>query len=107
MARKTRTPDLRLLLAVAPLFAACEDRGPEARHCVGPDGIYLEDERCEPAHPRFHSGAHYVHVPGSHYTGAGTHAGAFTHSTTPGSGHAAVSRGGFGSTGSAHAHAGS
>lgn len=103
MARR-RKPDLRILLAVAPLFAACDDPGPEARHCVGPDGVYLEDDRCEPAHPRFHSGAHYVYVPMHRYTGPGTDAGPFRAATAPGSGHAAVSRGGFGSKGAAHAH---
>jgi hypothetical protein len=101
MPRKPRKLELTLLLAVAPFFAACE--GPERRHCVGPDGVYVEDPRCDPGGPRWVPGVHYVYVPSSHYSGLGTSAGAFRGSTSPGSGHAVVSRGGFGHTGAAHA----
>lgn len=101
MSRSHRTPELWLLLAVAPFFGGCGD-GPEERHCVGTDGSYLEDQRCDPGHPRYFGGAHYVYVPHGYYGGVGTSAGAFRSATTPGSGHAAVSRGGFGSHGSSH-----
>jgi hypothetical protein len=100
MPRRTRHLDLTLLLAVAPFFAACDGR--EERHCVGPDGVYLPDPGCDPASPRWVGGSHWVYVPRSHFSGMGTHAGAFRGSTSPGSGHAAVSRGGFGHTGAGH-----
>jgi hypothetical protein len=104
MARKTRHLDLTLLLLVAPFFAACDDGGPEERHCVGPDGIYLEDGRCETGNARYATGSHWIYVPGRHYSGVGTSAGHFIGATSPGSGHAVVARGGFGATGAAHAH---
>jgi hypothetical protein len=100
-------PELWLLLAVAPFFSACEEIGPEQRHCVGPDGAYVEDDRCEPSHPHHLGGSHYVYVPSSHYTGVGARAGSFAEATSPGSGHVAVSRGGFGHAGSGHGHGGS
>lgn len=106
MARSQRRPELWLLLAVAPFFMSCDDGGPEERHCVGPDGRYLEDLRCEPGGPYHHAGAHYVYVPHSYYGGPGASAGAFRGATTPGSGHATISRGGFGSHGAAHGHGG-
>jgi hypothetical protein len=105
MARKPRHLDLRLLLAVAPFFAGCGP-GPEERRCVDGEGLYQEDEGCDEAHPAYRPGAHWVFVPRRYYTGIGSHAGAFHGATTPGSGHAAVSRGGFGATGHAHAAGG-
>jgi hypothetical protein len=102
MARSKRPPELWLLLAVAPFFAACEDPGPEERHCVASDGVFVEDQRCEPTHPRYSGGSHFVFIPGHYYGGPGSSAGAFVAATTPGSGHAAVARGGFGSHGVGH-----
>ena len=106
--RKTRRLDLTLLLAVAPLVAGCD--GPEERHCVDAEGVYRPDEEClapasasgtwDQAPPRR---VHWVYVPQHHYGGIGTHAGSYVHSTSPGRGSAGVSRGGFGSTGAAHA----
>lgn len=103
MERKTRHLDLTLLLLVAPFFAGCDDGGPEERHCVGPDAVYLEDGRCEPAGPGYVAGSHWVYVPRHYYGGVGASAGRFASATSPGSGHATVSRGGFGATGAAHA----
>jgi hypothetical protein len=100
MARRPKL-ELGLLLLVAPLLGGCDrDPGPEARRCVGPDGRYVEDGWCEPAHSAYRPGYHYIYVPSRHYTGIGSSAGHFTSATTPGSGRsAAISRGGFGSTG--------
>ena len=92
---------------MAPLFSACDDGGPEERHCVGPDGVYTQDWGCEPAHPGYRGGSHFVYVPMHHYTGVGTAAGSFARATSPGSGKATVTRGGFGHAGSGHAHGGS
>jgi hypothetical protein len=100
MARTRRPPDLRLLLAVAPFFAACA--GAEQRHCVDPDGAYVDERGCDPVDARYLPGSHWVYVPSRHYSGIGSSSGAFRHATSPGSGHAAVSRGGFGHTGAAH-----
>jgi hypothetical protein len=102
MARKTRHLDLTLLLLVAPLFAGCRGDGPEDRHCVGPDGRYVDDWGCEPTHPQYVGGSHWVYVPRGHYSGVGTASGRFGGATSPGSGHATVSRGGFGGTGAGH-----
>jgi hypothetical protein len=101
MSRPRRPLDLTLLLAVAPFFAACS--GPEQRHCVGLDGVYIEDAGCDPAASRYVPGSHWVYVPRRYYSGVGSHAGAFRSSTSPGSGHAVVARGGFGHTGAARA----
>jgi hypothetical protein len=104
---RSHRPELWLLLAVTPLFAACDDGGPEERHCVGPDGAYTGDWGCEPAHPSYRGGSHFIYVPMHHYTGVGTQAGLFARATSPGSGKAMVTRGGFGDAGSSHAHGGS
>lgn len=101
MPRARRPIDLRLLLLVAPFFAACN--GPEDRRCVGQDGVYLADRACDPGDPGYVPGSHQVYVPRSYYTGVGHSAGPFRGSTSPGSGHAVVSRGGFGHSGAAHA----
>jgi hypothetical protein len=104
LSRITRQLELSLLLAVAPLLGACD--GPEERHCVGPDGVYLADACCEERAACHVAGAHYVYVPRRHYSGAGSHAGAWRSSTSPSrSFSSAISRGGFGHTGGA-GHAG-
>jgi hypothetical protein len=104
VSRIGRHLELSLLLAVAPLLKACD--GPEDRHCVGPDGVYLADECCD-AHAACHvPGAHHVYVPRRHYTGSGTHAGAWSSRTSPSrssSGSHSITRGGFGHTGGGHA----
>jgi hypothetical protein len=98
--RITRRLELSLLLAVAPLLGACN--GPEERHCVGPDGVYLADACCEERAACHVAGAHYVYVPRRHYTGAGTHAGVWRSSTSPSRGSSSgIARGGFGHTGGA------
>jgi hypothetical protein len=101
VSRSTRHLELSLLLAVAPFVAACD--GPEDRHCVGPDGVYLSDACCEANAACHVAGAHYVYVPRRHYSGIGSHAGAWRSSTSPASSRSSfVSRGGFGHTGSGH-----
>ncbi|HET9553446.1 MAG TPA: hypothetical protein VFP50_10805 [Anaeromyxobacteraceae bacterium] len=104
MARARRL-DLTLLLAVAPLVASCGG-GAEERHCVGADGRYLEDRDCDPQSPTYRQSAHWVYVPHRYYGGAGTHAGGYVSATSPGRGSSGVARGGFGSTGTAHAGGG-
>ena len=105
MPRATRRLELSLLLAVAPLFAACG--GTEERHCVGPDGVYLGDACCEARAACHVPGAHYVYVPRRHYAGAGAHAGSWVSHTSPSrSAAGVVSRGGFGHTGAGHAGGG-
>ncbi len=102
MTRRSRQLDLTLLLLVAPFFAACDRTGPEERRCVDGHGVYVDDERCDPQHGRYAPGSHYVYVPRNYYTGVGSPAGRFSSATTAGSGHAMVSRGGFGSIGAGH-----
>jgi len=105
--RAARHIELSLLLAVAPLVAACDDE-PEDRHCVDDQGAWVEDRECEqveagPPGTARH-GVHWVYVPRRHYTGVGGHAGAWVHSTSPSRGHSSsAKRGGFGSTGHHHA----
>ena len=99
--RARRNVELTLLLAVAPLVAACG--GAEERHCVGSDGVYLGDACCDQRAACYAPGAHYVYVPHRYYTGAGSHAGAWRSATSPSShGSGSVARGGFGSTGAGH-----
>lgn len=103
--RATRRLELSLLLAVAPLFAACT--GPEERHCVGPDGVYLADACCDASAACHVPGTHYVYVPRRHYGGVGAHAGSWVSRTSPSpSAAGVVSRGGFGHTGAGHAGGG-
>jgi hypothetical protein len=94
--RARRQVRLSLLLAVAPLIAACDGEG---RHCVGPNGVYLADECCEAHAACWVQGAHYVYVPHRSYTGTGTHAGTWVSRTSPSRGAGVFSRGGFGSHG--------
>jgi hypothetical protein len=50
-------------------------------------------------------GSHHVYVPHRHYTGTGTHSGAWRSRTAPSrssSGSHSISRGGFGHTGGGH-----
>ena len=100
MPRVPRPLDLTLLLLVAPFFAGCERQ--EERHCVGGDGNYVNDWDCEEEGRARAGGYHWIYVPRGYYGGVGAAAGAFRGATTPGSGKAIVSRGGFGSTGAAH-----
>jgi hypothetical protein len=98
--RSRRPLRLSLLLAVAPLVAACEAEG---RHCVGQDGVYLADDCCEARAACYVPGAHYVYVPHRYYSGTGTHAGTWASRTSPSRGFASIARGGFGSHGAGHA----
>ena len=100
MPRARRPLRLSLLLAVAPLVAACEAEG---RHCVGSDGVYLADDCCEARAACYVPGAHYVYVPHRYYSGTGSHAGTWASRTSPSRGFASIARGGFGSPGAGHA----
>jgi hypothetical protein len=101
VSRKSRHLELSLLLAVAPLVGGCE--GAEDRRCVGPDGVYLQDPCCEASAACHVPGSHYVYVPRRHYSGVGSHAGAWRSHTSPSPSRSSfISRGGFGHTGSGH-----
>ena len=117
MSRRSRRLDLTLLLAVAPLVGACDD-APEERHCVGPNGIYVDPRQCEPTAVGYVGGTHWIYVPHGYYPGIGGNAGVFSSSTTrggsssfvrggspgfSGGGSRSISRGGFGSIGAGHA----
>ncbi len=97
--RKSRSVDLTLLLAVAPLVAGCG--GPR---CVDPDGARLEDQQCDPASPVYRPAARWVQ--GGRSGSGGAHGGWFGRGGSAGvgrGGSAGVARGGFGSTGAGHA----
>jgi hypothetical protein len=105
-------------VAAAALAAGCGSRGASQtwENCVDRNGLVVDDRRCTQEQPRWNSPGylpyyHWYYTRGSYPLTMGRPAfggtvtrpsGAVSHSS---SGHS-VSRGGFGSTGSAHASSG-
>jgi hypothetical protein len=129
--RKSSSVRLGILLAVSALLLACERERPPERRCVDADGRCVDEGMCavgdpatpdgghasatgdweEPdggAGPR-RSGFHFVWIPYGAFGGMGTYAPGYVRPGPGGgadSGRAssgAVTRGGFGATGAAHA----
>lgn len=128
--RKSSSVRLGILLAVSALLVACERERPPERRCVDVDGKFVDEAMCatageappdggvaratgswdEPdggAGPH-RSGFHFVWIPYGAFGGMGTYAPGYVRPVPggdAGAGHSTsgVTRGGFGSTGAAHA----
>jgi hypothetical protein len=95
MSRASRHVELSLLLAVAPLFAAC---GPSSAVCVGRDGAVLAEECCDPGAACHVDGAHRVY---QRRSSGGGHASSWSGGSSR-SGSSGAARGGFGGHGGGH-----
>jgi hypothetical protein len=133
--RKSTSVRLGLLLAASALLLACEREKPQERRCVDDDGRFVDESMCStigeaargplgPSGPPSGAtgdwgeadgrtaasrggGFHFIWIPYGSYGGVGTYASGFVRPGSPGSGApGAVSRGGFGATGAAHASPG-
>ncbi len=129
--RKSSSIRLGILLAVSALLVACERERPPERRCVDVDGKFVDEGMCAGAGeappdggtaratgswdepdggpgPR-PGGFHFVWIPYGAFGGMGTYAPGYVRPVPGGeagaghSGSGAVTRGGFGSTGAAHA----
>jgi hypothetical protein len=128
--RKSSSVRLGILLAVAAVILACERERPPERRCVDGDGRFVDEAMCadggaatadggtaratgeweEPdgGAPHRTGGFHFVWIPYGAFGGMGTYAPGYVRPGPGGpaagpSSPGAVTRGGFGSTGAAHA----